>query len=305
MATVTADPSREVHARAMGSDVHVLIVGGRDGLGAAARARIEQLEARWSRFRPASEISRLNAGAGRPVLVSADTLTAVDVAVQAWRETGGAFDPTVLPALVALGYDRDFATVPGHQIGAVPAPRPAPGCAGIEIDWTVGAVTLPAGTAVDLGGIGKGLAADLVVAELIAAGADGACVNLGGDLRTSGAAPTAAGWVVGVEHRPDLRIALSDGAVATSSSAKRRWSRDGAEVHHLVDPRYGQPAATGLTSVTVIAGSGARAEALTKAAFVAGAGRAAELVQQAGATGLLVADTGAVIPFAGIEAFLR
>jgi len=300
--------SNEVRFPAMGSDFHVIVVGGSPELPSTAHARIDELEARWSRFRPDSEISRLNRSAGHPVMVSAETVHAVTASVDAWRATDGRFDPTVLPALVAAGYDRDFAALePDTDLSPAPPLRfaTAPGCDGIVIDPLVGAITLPSGVAIDLGGIGKGLAADLVVAELHGAGALGACVNAGGDLRVWGESPSPEGWVVDVEHLPELRIALGGGAIATSSSTKRRWTRNGATYHHLLDPRQGVPAHAGLIAVTVIAGSASSAEALTKAAFVAGVERGGAVIEQSGATGLLVTDSGTVLRLAGVEEFLR
>lgn len=292
----------------MGSDVHVIVVGGPAGLPAAAHERIDELEARWSRFRPDSEISRLNRAHGHPVLVSADTIHAVSAAIDAWRATAGRFDPTVLPALVAAGYDRDFAALdPAADLDARATPpfAAAPGCGGIVIDPLVSAITLPPGVAIDLGGIGKGLAADLVVGELMHAGAAGACVNAGGDLRVRGEPPSGESWVVGVEHLPEVHLALAEGAVATSSSFKRRWQHGGSRYHHLLDPRQGVPAHAGLAAVTVIAGTAAEAEVLTKAAFVAGVDRASAIIERAGATGLLVTDRGLMIRVAGVDTFLR
>ncbi|MGZ4736526.1 MAG: FAD:protein FMN transferase, partial [Acidimicrobiia bacterium] len=127
----------------------------------------------------------------------------------------------------------------------------------------------------------------------------------GGDLRVRGRAPGEAGWVADIEHLPDLRIALADGGVATSSSTKRRWTRDGNAVHHLLDPRLGLPARSGLRSVTIIAGTASAAEVTAKAAFVAGADDAAAIAEAAGATGVLVTDTGAVIQLPGLEDYLR
>ena len=94
--------------RAMGSDGHLVVVGGSPGLVDLALDRIEQLEGRWSRFRPDSEISRLNACAGQPLRVSSDTVELVERATAAWRLSGGAFDPTVLGPLLRAGYDRSF-----------------------------------------------------------------------------------------------------------------------------------------------------------------------------------------------------
>ncbi len=299
----------EARFRAMGSDVHVVVVDGSPDHLRAARGRIDELESRWSRFRPDSEVTRINSAGGEPVTVSADTRTAITAAVEAWRSTDGRFDPTVLPALVAIGYDRDFARIEREVAGAAPdSPPPgipAPGAAGIAIDDATGTVALPLGTRVDLGGIGKGLAADLVVEQLLRSGAGGACVNVGGDVRAAGTPPSDAGWVVAVERVADALLALADGGIATSSSLRRRWVRAGAPCHHLLDPFRGAPAFTGVLAVTVVAATAATAEVLTKAVFVAGVEPGAELVEQAGATGLIVTESHAVRPLRGLEEYLR
>jgi thiamine biosynthesis lipoprotein len=289
---------------AMGGEAHATVVGGDTGAADLVVARIADLEARWSRFRSGSELCRLNAAAGRPVVVSRDTFLAVERAVAAWHATGGRFDPTVLPALVALGYDDDLAVV--RRTDRAPRPsRPAPGCAGIHLDVTVGAVTLPEGTAIDLGGIGKGLAADLAVEELLAAGAAGACVNVGGDLRVQGDSPDGGGWIVAVDGAAGLRLALAGGGVATSSAARRRWTAGGASRHHLVDPATGRSAPGRWRAVSVVAGTAAAAEVLTKAAWIAGPEAGPDTVSAAGATGLIVTEAGAPIALAGLERFLR
>jgi thiamine biosynthesis lipoprotein len=186
----------------------------------------------------------------------------------------------------------------------------APGCGDIELDDLVRAVRLPLGVTIDLGGIGKGAAADEVSAVLLAAGVPGVTgvlVNLGGDLRARGAAPAPNGWVVDVDDplrtgRAGL-LALGEGAVATSTRLRRTWTRGDRSLHHLIDPRTGAPADTGLASVTVVAGEAWRAEVLAKAAFVAGAREGAALVGAAGATGLLVTDDGDVVALPGLDRF--
>jgi thiamine biosynthesis lipoprotein len=295
--------------RAMGSRARVLVLGGPAGLPARAREHVEDLEARWSRFRPESELCRLNAAAGRPVLVSPATFSLIRLAVDAWHRTGGRFDPTVLDALTHAGYDRDFDALSGARVDPLdPADPPetlVPGCAGVVLDPLVGSVTLPAGTHLDLGGIGKGAAADAVATDLLAAGAAGACVDLGGDVRVAGEGPEAGAWrvVVDPELAPGWHLDLAAGAVATSSRLRRRWYRHGKEVHHLLDPATGAPARTGLRAVTVLASTAAWAEVLAKAVFVAGPGPGAELLRDASVHGLLVHDDGSVEPVAGIEAF--
>ena len=299
--------------RAMGTDVEVLAVGADGDAMATLRSlavdALERREARWSRFRPTSELCRLNDTPGVPVVVSSDTFAVIARAVEAWRETGGRYDPTVLAALRAAGYDRDFDAV--ARTGTdVHEPAPVPGCADIELDSLVSAVRLPPGVALDLGGIGKGSAADAVSAELLDAavpGVRGVLVNLGGDLRARGEAPVPHGWVVEVDDplgtgRTGL-LAFVEGAIATSTKLRRAWTRGERSLHHLIDPRTGEPAESGLASVTVVAGEAWRAEVLAKAAFVGGRDDGARLVEAAGATGLLVTDDGEVVELPGLAAF--
>jgi thiamine biosynthesis lipoprotein len=187
--------------------------------------------------------------------------------VDGWHRTGGLFDPTVHTALLGLGYDRDLAQVLAGPAGGIVVTGPAPGCSGIEVDQAASTVRLPPGVAVDPGGIGKGLAADLVAGELLDTGAAGCLVNVGGDLRVMGDPPTGAGWVVTVPDplRPDeelLRTALFEGGVATSSRLERRWRAGGTEVHHLVDPFTGAPANGDIAFATVVAPRAWEAELL-------------------------------------------
>ena len=286
---------------AMGSEAQLIVVGGEAGLADVARARIAGLESRWSRFLHDSEVSELTRRAGEAVPVSADTRLLVSRAVSAWWLTGGAFDPTVLGDVVRAGYDRSFEDL--QPEGATSALRP--GCDAIEIGPDT--VRLGAGTGFDPGGIGKGLAADLVVAELLAAGADGACVNLGGDVRVAGTPPAAA-WAVAVEHpwrsHPAAVVHLRDGAVATSSRLRRRWTTDDGPAHHLIDPERGQPVDAAVATATVVAAHGWQAEALAKAAFVAGPFPGLDLLERVGVAGLVIDDDGAILTSPNLRPFL-
>ena len=296
----------------MGTDVHVIVVAEDElvagELGRRAFERLEQLEARWSRFRPDSELCRLNAAAGRPVVVARITFELLRHALVSWERTAGAFDPTIAPAVVAAGYDRDFRSVkadgPALEHSDV---GPAPGCAGIVLDPIVGSVTLPPGVTLDLGGLAKGFAADTIADELSAAGAMGVCVNLGGDLRVMGTPPRDDAWIVEVEEADDRPvIALTDGAVATTSRRRRTWRRAGTEYHHVIDPRTGAPAQVPWLAATVIAGRARDAEVLAKAAFLApDVAGANEALRRGGATGLLVCGDGTSLGLDGIDAFRR
>jgi len=218
-----------------------------DRLAERAHRRLLQLEARWTRFSPDSEVSRMNAGHTDPV--GPDTRLLLDRADEGRRITGGRFDPYRLADVVNAGYERS--RVAG--VDDPPSPTPA--------------------TGFDPGGIGKGLAADLVSAELMAAGAVGALVSIGGDLRVRGTAPEGGSWRIDVEDPRNgavlATLRLDDGGVATSSRLKRRWTAtDGTERHHLIDPDTGTSAASPVLSATTIAGEAWQAEVLSKVAFL-------------------------------------
>lgn len=290
----------ELHFRAMGSDAHVVVVGGDAALADAARRRLFGIEQRWSRFVPGSEVSMLNRFAGELVPVSWETVLLVRCAVDAWRITGGSFDATVLGDLQRAGYDRSFESlVPSAATSDL-----ITGCTDIEVSDD--AVRLPRGTGFDPGGIGKGLAADLVAGEVMAAGADGVCINLGGDLRVLGRAPFEGAWTVGIEDPlTDTTIAtvgLEHGAVATSTTVKRRWMIEGEHRHHLIDPATGQPSASDIVLATVIAGEAWMAEVLAKAVLLRGSNRAFDLLDEY-TTALVVDSTGTITRSVGFDVF--
>jgi thiamine biosynthesis lipoprotein len=161
-------------------------------------------------------------------------------------------------------------------------------------------VTVPHGVEVDLGGIAKGHSADRVAAAVLAAGAAGACVNLGGDLRCAGESPTGDGWWTALDHGPDadashLAVGLLHGAIATSTTRRRRWATStGAEHHHLLDPRTGRPAVVRWHTATVVAPSAATAEVLAKVVLLAEDADVASLLGAHGAVAVATDDAGAL-----------
>ncbi len=286
---------REARLEVMGTFAHVIAIGDEStGLVDRACAHLRQLEARWSRFDPASEVSRLNANNGRPLVVSAPTVALIQLGLEGWRVTGGRFDPTVLGDVVRSGYDRSFRDItPETADNAASSLRR--GCDGIEVDADSGTVRLPFGVGIDPGGLGKGLAADLVVDALLDAGAGGACVNVGGDLRVAGASPIG-GWVVALDdHRRDdarLSLTLVDGAIATSATVYRSWHRRGTRQHHLIDPNSGRPIDNDIATVSVAAARGWQADVLTKAIYVAGAAHGLSLADELGAAAIVATSEG-------------
>ena len=159
--------------------------------------------------------------------------------------------------MIANGYDRDFGQLDARRrLNAASAP--APGCGGVLLDPDRAIVKVPRGVRLDPGGIAKGLAADLVSAELVTGGAEGVVVNVGGDLRVRGEGPDDGRWPIALEDPRDpgdelLTLAVADAGVASSSVLRRRWHVGGDVRHHVVDPRTGRPADTVLAGVTTIA----------------------------------------------------
>ncbi|HZR93673.1 MAG TPA: FAD:protein FMN transferase [Gaiellaceae bacterium] len=238
---------------------------------AAARAEVEACERALSRFDPGSDLSRLNAAGGAWTPVGERLLAALQAALRARLDSGGRFDPTVLPALVAAGYDRTFAELEQRE------PRPARSWragAAIELDRERGAARLEPGAAVDLGGIGKGFGAARALDAMREAwpGLPGALVDLGGDIAVEGAPPGDGPWRIAVAEprRPGATlgtIALRAGGVATSGRDRRRFG-PGRALHHLIDPATGLPAARGPLAVTVVAPDAPQAEAFATALAV-------------------------------------
>lgn len=273
---------------------------------------IAGLEQLWSRFRPDSELSAINRSAGEWLAVDPDTFALLDLSISAWRFTEGLVDPSLLDALLAAGYDRTF-----DELASAPASRRSPssdparriGPDAIELDRSTGRVRVPAPLQLDLGGFGKGRTADLLISELRRGGAIGACVDMGGDIRTFGRRASDGPWVVGVDDpfHPGTDLAvllLDDGAVATSSIARRRWSDGETAAHHLIDPRTGEPAATDLVSVTVVAADAFWAEVFAKSALIAGELEGGASIRNADLSGLMVTADGHVLTVGAIDRYL-
>jgi thiamine biosynthesis lipoprotein len=282
-------------ARVMGSPSEILIDGPVE-LIRLGFSRLRQLENTWSRFLPDSELNRLQAWRGGWLECSDDLVAALQWCRQMHAETRGLFDPTIRTSLEQLGYDRTFAEIVEHssRTSDIAATAPALGLGGLEVsnNWA----RLAPGLSIDLGGIGKGLAADLVADELIAAGANSAYVCLGGDIRATGEPVDEHGWKVPLLHpttgEPIDHHALYSGALVMSTVAIRRWRRGEAEHHHIIDPRSGSSANTDLVAVAVADRSAARGEALAKAAIIAGRAEGAALLRSADVKAWMIsADT--------------
>ncbi len=248
------------HFDALGTTCSLFAVEPERGRLLEGELRVRRMGALLTRFSPGSELSRLNASGGEWVAVGPELESLLGVALRAFEMSGGLVNAAVLPSMVAIGYTRPMAegltAPPGMGVGALP-PLPA------VLSVRPGAARLEPGAGIDLGGIAKGWIADRLCAWI----GPNAVANIGGDLAARGAGPAGSGWPIGLAG---VTVMLRDQAAATSSVRLRRWG----ERHHLIDPRTGMPAHTGLEEVSVVTASGVEAEIVAKTALLLGPGLA-------------------------------
>ena len=293
---------------AMGTEIECLLERPHDAVAKqaldAVEAEFERLESLFSRFRPDSELSRLNAAGD--AIVGPDLLELAEVAVRTRERTGGRFDPTIHNALVGAGYDRSFELVSVRPESASEpwTARDASStieCGGaILVDRPASRVTLAPGTRLDFGGIAKGHAADRACAVL---GGAGPClVSAGGDIAVHGE-PSPGVWAISVPTGDgEITLGLAHGGIATSGIDRRRWRQGDDERHHIIDPALARPANTDLLRVTVIAASATEAETLATSLLLAGGfGLAATEADAAGIPCVLVSRDGRTRLGGGLE----
>jgi FAD:protein FMN transferase len=303
----------------------VLLVTSR---GAADRARsiadelLAKVDAACSRFRPDSELSELNAAAGGPMVVSQTFADLLAAALRAAELTAGDVDPTCGAALAALGYDRDFADLPGARPAGVVGParqagrgnsgaaRP-PGAAGrvpgwrcVRLDHRARRVRLTHGAQLDLGATAKAWAADRCAGQVATALGCGVLVSLGGDVAVAGPPPPE-GWRIKVtddsaapDSAPGQTVTITSGGLATSSTTVRTWELGDRRVHHIVNPATGEPATSCWRTISVAAGTCTDANTASTAAIIRG-DAAPGWLHHLGLPARLVRHDGTVLTTAG------
>lgn len=305
---ISSGPAAVAERDALGTTARLAIwpsTSLRAAVGAVDR-ELDQLDLAASRFRADSEISRVHAQRGEPVDVSAGLAEAVGVALAAAQWSGGLVDPTVGAALIALGYDRDFVEVQSCDEQYVLSPA-LPSSTWQSVRLAGQRLQVPAGVLLDLGATAKGLGADWSAgAALQASGCGGVVVSLGGDVAVAGDAPRG-GWPVLVadDHRQSVQhgsgsqlVRLADGGLATSSVTCRQWRRSGRKLHHIVDPRTGQPADSPWRTVSVAAATCADGNAASTAAIICGSA-APDWLDAEGIPARLVGRDGNVVRVGG------
>ena len=276
-------------------------------------------EKRLSRFDPHSELTHLNTNEQALFQASPTLLDAVEVALWAAQATGGIYDPTILNELKLAGYDRSFELIE-H---AAPLPGSAmPGSNGrsnpehfrpfnyrsIQLNRASRQIYKPIGLELDLGGMGKGWTVDRAADRLQGLGPF--LINAGGDIYGYQTPPGQKGWEIDLIHPLQseqfmARVQLHHQALATSTIARRRWQRNGRMMHHLIDPRTGQPAQTDALSVSVIADRTVLAEINAKVALVLGVEPGLKYLQMLpGVEGLIYTADSRIVYTPGLESLL-
>ncbi len=253
----------------------------------AVRSAFEAADASLSNWKETSELSRVNREAAGPAGAAAlgpELASCLETALEVARETGGAFDPTVGPLMRVYGFRPAAPRLPSAQ--ELREARGRVGHGKILFDARASTVRfLERGMELDLGGIGKGCALDSAAGQLERLGAAAALLDLGGNLLVRGLPPGQRAWRVGIrdpgtEGELVAVVEMASGSISTSGDYENFFVADGQRVGHIMDPRTGRPAVSGVVAATVIAPRGALADALSTALLVAGAPRAAQILER-------------------------
>ena len=279
---------QRIDFHAMGTEFFCVAIEPEPGLFDNVYALAVDLESKWSRFKSSSEIMQLNNAPEVPHVVSSATIRLVAEMKNAYEISGGLYDPNVLGAVIDAGFAASKVDASDITVWSARATSEN-SILDVEINENDLTITLPIGVGLDAGGIGKGLAADLIATRAIELGAMGISVFAGGDVAVRGVSETGEGWEVGVQDPKDATkfvdtVRLSIGGLATSGSDG--WlSKLGQS--HIIDPETMQSAQSSVLQATIVAHAAAHAEALTKVSFLLPVEEAILRIEAAGAQALL------------------
>jgi thiamine biosynthesis lipoprotein len=265
-------------------------------------AHFRRFEARFSRFLSDSELSRFNRRSTSTFAASQDMYDLLAACLDFHHETDGIFNPLIIGNLEAAGYDASFERLPDRRKSAEALPVQPPALDCLKLDPRSGTATLPLGLRLDFGGIGKGYAVDQAASLLSEAG--GFLLDAGGDIYASGVGPQGEPWRIEVADptAPDDSlgvVSLTDQAIATSWTTKRRWRTGEGWAHHLIDPRTGRPTDGHVNGATVIAPTTTQADVFAKCSLILGAEVGPAFLESQAVHGLLVLTDGSLIRTSG------
>lgn len=302
--------------KAMASDINITLVNSHAspaGLNAIVEETFRANEQSLTRFNASSELSKANQNLNETIPASATFRGAILAAHCSYLKTEGLFDPRILTTLTNLGYTKTFKEISKKDSNNLSTSEtintktksPLAPWKPIITDTTINIGDTP----IDLGGIGKGYTVDQTI-KAIRDHSEGGCIEAGGDLYIYGPSPEGDLWKVGIENPdktssdPVAVLAVTNTAIATSSTSVRTWTHNGIKTHHIIDPRTGQPATTGLAAVTVLASTVVEAETLTKMFFLMNPENISEYTAAHNIPALWIADTGEVAHSPALKAHI-
>ncbi|NBO26195.1 MAG: FAD:protein FMN transferase [Actinobacteria bacterium] len=292
--TDSPTPTQRIDFQAMGTSFFCILVGANEEICDAIYALANELESKWSRFVPDSEVMVLNNNPDSMHLVSDATLRLVSEMKLGFELTQGLYSANILSDLIDLGFATSRANPENVTLWSANSKTSAD-LSDVVIDLDTKSVSVPKGVALDAGGIGKGLAADLMSDYAMQLGAMGVAVFAGGDVAVKGMAQDAAGWKVNISDPNEVEnfidtISLSRGGLATSSPMG--WKIGSS--HHIIDPRTHRSSDSDVLQATVIAQNASQAEVLSKMCVILGAQEGISQIDSLGAAALIVDDTNQV-----------
>jgi thiamine biosynthesis lipoprotein len=281
-------PTQRIDFQAMGTSFFCILVGADQEICGATFNLANELEAKWSRFIPDSELMLLNNNPDSMHVVSDATLRLVSEMKLGHELTQGLYTANILGELIDLGFAEsrvNSANVTTWQARA----HSSADLSDVVIDLEAKSVSVPSGVALDAGGIGKGLAADLMSDYAMQLGAMGVAVFAGGDVAIKGMSVEAAGWRVDISDPNDVTkfiasVELSRGGLATSSPMG--WKIGNS--HHIIDPRTLKSSNSNVIQATVIAQNASQAEVLAKMCVILQASEGLARINELGVAALLV-----------------
>jgi thiamine biosynthesis lipoprotein len=281
-------PTQRIDFQAMGTSFFCLLVGAEEEICDAVYSLANQLESKWSRFLPDSELMRVNNNPDSMQEVSTATLRLVSEMKLGFELTKGLYSGNILGELIDLGFAKSRLN-PENVTNWYAKSKTTADLSDVVIDFEAKSVLVPSGVAIDAGGIGKGLAADLMSDYAMQLGAMGVAVFAGGDVAVKGMAQDAAGWKVNISDPNNVdqfidSVLLSRGGLATSSPMG--WKNDTA--HHIIDPRTHESANSDVLQVTVIAQNASQAEVLAKMCVILGSQEGISQIDALGVAALIV-----------------
>lgn len=278
----------------MGTKFFCLLVGADKAICDSVYELAKDLEAKWSRFLSDSEVMQLNNNPDSMHPVSNATLRLVSEMKLGFELTQGLYSGNILGELIDLGFARSRSN-PENVTSWNAQAKTSADLSNVDIDLDTKSVCVPRGVALDAGGIGKGLAADLMSDYAMQLGAMGVAVFAGGDVAVKGMAAGAAGWKINISDPNDAAkvinsVSLSRGGLATSSPMG--WKSGSA--HHIIDPRTHKSAESDVLQVTVISQNASQAEVLAKMCVILGTQEGISRIDSLGVAALIVDKTNQV-----------